>query len=108
MKEHVKEKDGELLLSMAATLVVIAEAIRSPDAGADGKVRARRVIEEVMAAGRAEKFAQTDILETMLASGAEAPRLLQMCDDLVRCVGAAVVVAIIQKQLGAIPRGDSA
>jgi hypothetical protein len=108
VKEHFKEKDGEFLLSMAATLVVIAEAIRSPDSGADGKVRARRVIEEVMAAGRAEMFAQADILETMLASGAETPRLLRMCDDLVRCVGAAAVVTIIQKQLGAIPRGDSA
>jgi len=108
VKEHFKEKDGEFLLSMAATLVVIAEAIRSPDAGADGKARAQRVIDEVMAAGRTARFEQTEILETMLASGAEAARLLRMCDDLVRCVGAAVVIAIIQRQLGAIPRRGAA
>lgn len=107
MKEHFKDKSGEFLLSMAATLVVIAEAIRSPDAGADGKARAQRVIDEVMAAGRAARFEQTDILETLLASGAEASRLLRMCDDLVRCVGATVVAAIIRKQLDAAPRGGA-
>ena len=108
MKEHFKEKDGEFLLSMAASLVVIADATRSPDAGADGKVRAQRVINEVMAAGRAARFEQTDILETLLAAGAETPRLLRMCDDLVRCIGPAVVVAIIRSQLGAIPHGGAA
>jgi len=99
MKAHFTKRGGEYLLSLAATLVVVADAIHSPDAGADGKARAARVIEQVMAAARAAKFEQADILETMLAARAHATRLIPVFDALVGRVGSQKVVEIIQQGL---------
>lgn len=99
MKAHFTKRGGEYLLSLAATLVVVADAIHSPDAGADGKVRAARVIDQVMAAARAAKFEQADILETMLAARAHATRLIPIFDALVARVGSQKVVDIIQQGL---------
>jgi len=99
MKAHITKHDGEYVLSLAATLVVVADAIHSPDAGAEGKIRAARVIEQVMAAARAAKFEQADILETMLAAHAHATRLIPVFDALVARVGSQKVVEIIQQGL---------
>lgn len=99
MKAHFTKRGGEYLLSLAATLVLVADAIYSPDAGADGKARAARVIEKVMTAARAVKFEQVDILETMLADRAHASRLIPVFDALVTRVGSQQVVEIIQQGL---------
>ncbi|MEW6023568.1 MAG: hypothetical protein AB1807_15675 [Pseudomonadota bacterium] len=99
MKAHFTKRGGEYLLSLAATLVVVADAIHSPDSGAEGKVRAACVIDQVMAAARAAKFEQADILETMLAARAHATRLIPVFDALVGRVGSQKVVEIIQQGL---------
>ena len=99
MNVHFTKRGGEYLLSLAATLVMVADAIHSPDAGADGKVRAARVIDQVMAAARVAKFEQADILETMLAARAHAARLIPIFDALVARVGSHKVVDIIKQGL---------
>ena len=107
MKEHIKKHGDEYLLSPAATLTLISEAIHSPDSGPEGKVRSKRVIDQVMSAARGAMFQQADILETMLASNAKPARLLPLFDALVECVGAWRVAQITQEAL-ADARGGNA
>jgi hypothetical protein len=107
MKKHVKEVGHGFELSMAVTLTVIAEAINSPDASANGQARAGRVLGEVIAAGRAERFEQIDILETMVSTGAEVTRMFPLFDALVMRVGVPAVADIIRKELQAVPRGGA-
>jgi hypothetical protein len=102
MREHFKKNGGEYLLSPAATLVLIADAIHSPDAGPAGKIRAKRVIDEVMAAARVTMFKQVDILETMLSSRTDPARLLPLFEDVVKHVNSWVVAEIVQRGLASI------
>ncbi|ATQ78308.1 hypothetical protein CR152_30200 [Massilia violaceinigra] len=60
-----------------------------------------------MAAARAARFEQADILETMLLSGADAARVLPMCDALVQRLGAEVVIKIIRIGLDDVSPGDA-
>lgn len=106
MSKHIKKLGGEYVLSMAATLVLVAGAIHDPDAGPAGTERARRVLEQVLAIARTEKFEQLDILETMLAADVDGKRLLPVLDALVKCVGAARVARIVQQGLSEA-RGDA-
>jgi len=106
MREHFKENGGEYLLSPAATLVLIADAIHSPDAGPAGKVRAKRVIDEVIAAARVAMFERTDILETMLSIRTDPARLLPIFDELVAHVNSWVIVEIVQRGLSSVPPGE--
>lgn len=108
MNKHIKEVGDGFELSMAAALTVIAEAINSPDASAYGQARARRVISEVIAAGRAGRFEQIDILETMVSTSVEATRMFPMFDALVRRVGVHAAADIIKKELRAAPPGGGA
>lgn len=108
MNKHIRPDEDGFDFSMAASLALIADAIHSPDAGTDGKARSRSVVSEVIAAGRAERFVQIDILETMVSSGADAARLLPLFDALVMRVGTHVVAGIIQKGLLAARHGGAA
>lgn len=107
MNKPVKDVGHGFDLSMAAALTVIAEAINSPDASANGQARARRVVSEVIAAGRVERFEQIDILETMVSTGAEGTRMFPMFDALVMRIGVHAVADIIRKELQAVPRGGA-
>ncbi|MFB9242393.1 hypothetical protein IV454_16220 [Massilia antarctica] len=106
MKTHFQKHGDEYLLSPAATLMMVADAIHCPDAAPQGKARASRVLNATMAAARAAKFEQADILETMLLSGADAARVLPMCDALVQRLGPRVVIDIIRNGLSDVRQGD--
>ncbi|MDM5178486.1 hypothetical protein PO883_14910 [Massilia sp. DJPM01] len=108
MKKHFQKHGDEYLLSPAATLMMVADAIHCPDAATQGKARARRVLNATMAAARAAKFEQADILETMLLSGANAARVLPVCDALVTRLGAQAVIDIIRNGLGDVSQGGAA
>lgn len=87
MKKYFTKIDGEDMVSMAGLLWMTSNAINHPDAGFEGKARARRVVDEVIAAGRAVRFERAEILETMLVGGAPALRLLPLCDELIQRIG---------------------
>jgi hypothetical protein len=106
MTKHFQEAGGEYLLSAAATLTLIADAIHSPDAGPAGKVRAKRVIDEVMAAARATRFGQADILETMLSTRTDPVRLLPLFEEVVKHVNSWVIAEIVQRGLAVVPRSE--
>lgn len=108
MRKHFQKHGDEYLLSPAATLFMVADAINCPDAGPQGKVRASRVLNATMEAARAARFEQADILETMLLSGADAARVLPMCDALVQRLGADVVIKIIRSGLDDVSPGGAA
>lgn len=105
MSQHVTKRGDDYLLSMPATLAVIADAVHDPDAGAAGKVQARRVLDDVIAAARTTKFEQVDILETLLSVRTPVARLLPVFESLVGRVGAEAIVAIIQRGLRTTPYG---
>ena len=106
MNKHFKKHGDEYLLSPAATLTQIARAIHAPDAGPAGTARSRRAIEQVIAAARAEKFEQLDILETLLAADVDGKRLLPVFDALVKCVGSWRVTQIVQQALADAQGGE--
>jgi hypothetical protein len=88
--------------------VLVADAITSLDTTAEGKARAQMVIDKVFAAARAAKFEQTDILETMLMSGAHVARRLQLCDALVKRVGSNAILSIVRQSLSSADEGGAA
>jgi hypothetical protein len=108
MKQHFRKHDDEYLLSPAAALVMVADAIHSPDAGLAGKARAKQVLDDALAAARCAKFEQVDILETLLASRAHVTRLLPIFDALVKCVGSSLVASLMQRALNSVPPGEKA
>ena len=87
MTQYFKKIDGEDMVSMAVLLWMTSDALNHPDASSEGKARARRVVDEVIAAGRAARFEKAEILETMLVGGAPALRLLPLCDELIQRIG---------------------
>jgi hypothetical protein len=97
VKEHFKKQGDEYLLSPAACLVMVSDAIRSADAGPAGIERSIRVISQVMEVARLMKFEQSSKLETMLLFGAEPAPMLDMCDALAQHIGGWAVVAIMRR-----------
>lgn len=97
MKEHFKKHGDEYLLSPAACLVMVSDAIRSPDAGPAGIERSIRIISQVMEVARLMKFEQASKLETMLLFGAEPAPMLALCDLLVKHIGGWAVVSILRR-----------
>ncbi len=57
---------GGFLLTPAGVLALAAGAIHDPDAGAQGKVRAARLIRELLDAARANGYTRGQIAETVL------------------------------------------
>lgn len=105
MKKYFREQGGQYMVSGAALLWLTSNAINSPDAGAEGKARARRVVAEVIAAGRAARFEKAEILETMLVNGAHASRLLPLGDELIQRIGLDAFMGALRRA-GFLPDGE--
>lgn len=64
---------GGYLLTPAGTLLMCSNAIHDDDAGAQGKVRAARLIRAVLAAAATNGCTRTEVLETLLMDYGIAP-----------------------------------
>lgn len=106
MSAHFKKHGDEYLLSPAACLLMVADAIRSPDAGPAGKERSIHIISQVMEVARRMKFQKSSKLETMLLFGAEPAPMLALCDELVAHIGGWAVVAILRRAAASRTPGD--
>lgn len=105
MKKYFKQEGGQYMVSGAALLWLTSDAINSPEAGAEGKARARRVVEEVISAGRTARFEKAEILETMLVNGAPASRLLPLGDELIQRIGLDAFMESLRRA-GFFPDGE--
>lgn len=64
---------GGYLLTPAGTLLMCSNAIHDDDAGAEGKVRAARMIRAVLDAAATNGCTRTEVLETLLCDYGIAP-----------------------------------
>lgn len=64
---------GGYLLTPAGTLLMCSNAIHDDDAGAEGKVRAARLIRAVLDAAQTNGCCRTEVLETLLCDYGIAP-----------------------------------
>jgi hypothetical protein len=92
-----KKRGEEYLFTPAAVLVMASDAIHSRDTGLAGKIRGKLIVEEVIAAARAAKFEQADVLETLLLSGAPGTRLLPICRALTARIGGEAFTAALRR-----------
>lgn len=78
----------EYLLSPAGCLLMCSNAVHDPDAGAQGKTRAARLIRAVLDAARAAGYTRGQIAETvMLDAGQSLERKQDVALELARIVG---------------------
>lgn len=87
MTEWITKHHEQYLSSGCDLLLLSSDAINCPEPDAAGKAYALRVVEEVIAAGRAAKYEKAEILETLLVSGAPAERLLPLSMELLKRIG---------------------
>ena len=79
---------GAYLVSPAGTILLCSSAVHDHDAGAQGKVRAARLIRAVLDAARAAGYKQGEIAETVLFdAGQPLERKQDMALELTRIVG---------------------
>jgi len=69
MQPFAKEIDGEIHLSVAATLMMAADAAYGGDVTPTGAARGLALVHELLSAARAGGYTQSDIAETVLAQG---------------------------------------
>lgn len=87
MTEWITKHHEQYLSSGCDLLLLSSDAINCPDPDAPGKAYALRVVEEVIVAGRAAKYEKSEILETLLVSGAPTARLLPLSMELLKRIG---------------------
>ena len=95
--DHFKSYEDDYLLSPAATLSLIGEATCSPDTPLSGKARALTIVGEVLKEGRTRRFAQIDVLETLLLRPSDGRRRLMLCDSLIKHIGNDAFKAALQR-----------
>ncbi len=73
-KQDPNDREGGYLVSPPGVLLLCAQAIHDPDAGAVGRERAQRLVTNMLNAARAAGYAGTDVAETVLTGDYPAKR----------------------------------
>ncbi|MFT0532227.1 hypothetical protein ACMHYJ_05240 [Castellaniella hirudinis] len=106
--DHIRRHGDEYLFSPAATLSFVSDAINSPDATDEGKVRAFRIIDEMLKEGRVKRFPRIDVLETVLLRPSDPRRRLEVCDSFVKHIGNDEYMAVLERAGFTFDQGSQA